>query len=116
MGGIVTSQHIVVKVGGALVADEVIKPANGSTVGFPRPWERRLTPESNPDGEITVDVETLGPNGAKNGPHLTRHASTHFMPGKTALFRVGLESRCVVYPQLARGHGALPGVRSRYVQ
>jgi len=40
MGGVVSALHIVIRVAGAVVDDEVVKPPRGSKVGFPQPWGR----------------------------------------------------------------------------
>jgi hypothetical protein len=108
MGGIISALHIVIHVGGAVVDDEVVKPPTSSLVGFPQPWEKKLV-ATDLAAEVDVDVDAVGPSGAAHGPHLTRHASTHFQPGKTSLLRVGLESRCVVYPPPPKGRGTVPG-------
>jgi len=112
MGGIASSEHIVVRVGGVVTSDEMVKPPNGDLMGFPRPWERRVKPPSDdPDAQVDVEVDTVGPQGPVRGPHLNRRASTHFQAGHTELLRVVLESRCVVYPVPTRGreHGSIPG-------
>jgi len=109
MGGIVSSLHIVIHVGGVTTVDEVVKPPSSSLVGFPAPWERRIEATGDDNAEVAVDVEAIGPRGATNGPHLKRHASTHLQPARQSLLRVGLESRCVVYPQQPKGHGSIPG-------
>ena len=41
MGGVVSALHIVIKVAGAVVDDEMVKPPRGSKVGFPQPWDDR---------------------------------------------------------------------------
>jgi hypothetical protein len=105
MGGMVSALHVTVKVAGAVVTDETIRPPNGSRVGFPRPWEKALT--ASGDAQVDVAVEALGADGAP--PLLTRLASTHVVPGRTDLLRVPLESRCVVVPPSPRGPGKVPG-------
>jgi hypothetical protein len=114
MGGIVSALHIVVRVAGTVISDEVVKPKGTSLVGFPQPWEKKVEADESQvrDGaEIDVVVEAAGPQGAQ-GPHLSRHATTHFQPGRPpgspALLRVGLESRCVVYPPPPKG-SRIPG-------
>ncbi len=106
MGGILSALHIVIRVGGTVTSDEVVKPPGLSLVGFPKPWEKRLDAPDDPNAEIDVEVEATG---APKGPKLTRHAVTHFQPGRTSLLRVGLESRCVVYPPPPKGRGRIPG-------
>jgi hypothetical protein len=109
MGGIVSSEHIVVRVGGVIASDDVIAPEHGSLVGFPKPWEKKLAASNDPNAQVDVEVELLGGAHAGDVPQLTRRASTHFQPGHTNLLRVGLESRCVVYPTHARRRGHVPG-------
>jgi hypothetical protein len=105
MGGIVSAMHVVIKVAGNVVTDEVVKPPSGSRAPFPAPWERTLSgSESAP---IDVAVEALGAAGGP--PLLTRLASTHFVPGPVELLRVPLESRCVVYLPTPRGPSKVPG-------
>jgi hypothetical protein len=106
MGGLISALHIVVKVGGAVRVDEVVKPKTPSLVGFPQPWEKKVDALDDPNAEVDVDVDATGSAG---GPHLHRRATTHFQPGRTSLLRVGLESRCVVYPPPPKGHGPIPG-------
>ncbi len=109
MGGIISALHIVIRVGGAVVSDEVVKPKGTSTVGFPAPWEKKLTATDDLGARVDVEVEAFGPRGNEHGPHVTRRASSHFLPGRTTLLRVGLESRCVVYPVEKRQRGRVPG-------
>jgi hypothetical protein len=107
MGGVVSALHIVVKVAGQIVDDETLKPPRGSRVGFPQPWEKRLSGEGKSDALVEVAVDAIGdPNQA---PLFTRFASTHFARGKTSLLRVRLESRCIVYPNVDRGNSKIPG-------
>ena len=97
MGGVVSSLHIVVKVDGAVVAEEDVKPPRGSRVGFPQPWEKTLSGAGKDDAKVDVEVVAMGdPNSPT--PLIRRLASTHFVPGKKSLLRVQLESRCIVYP------------------
>jgi len=51
----------------------------------------------------------VGDPTAGAAPLFTRLSSTHFVPGRTALLRIPLESRCIVYPVGARGNGKVPG-------
>ena len=105
MGGIVSSLHVVIRVGGAVVHDEVIAPPHGSKVGFPQPWEKRVV--AAPNARVDVTIDALGdPNAA---PLLTRRASTIAVAGGTSLLRIPLESRCVVYPVVPRGDSKVPG-------
>jgi hypothetical protein len=107
MGGIVTGLHIVTRVSGSVAVDETIKPPNGVRVGFPQPWEKTLSaPVADANAEVDVSVEATG---LADGAHLlTRLASTHFVPGRTELLRVQLESRCIVYPP-SPTPGKVPG-------
>jgi hypothetical protein len=107
MGGIVTGLHIVTRVAGAVVSDETIHPATGVHVGFPQPWERTLTaPLGDDRAKVDVSIEATGL--ASGTLLLTRLASTHFIPDRTALLRVQIESRCIVYPP-SRTPGKVPG-------
>jgi hypothetical protein len=108
MGGLVGALHVVIKVADQVVDDEVIKPPHGSKVGFPQPWEKKLTPPGASDAPIDLQVDALGdPNNPV--PLLTRRASTHFVPGASSLLRTQLESRCLVYPVVPRGTSKVPG-------
>jgi hypothetical protein len=108
MGGIVSALHVVVRVGGTVVDDERIAPPRGSRVGFPQPWEKTLLGGTGKVGApVEISVDALGDQGDK--PLFTRLASTHFVPGATALLRVPLEARCIVYPQQPRGTTRIPG-------
>jgi hypothetical protein len=112
MGGIVHSLHIVVRVDGAVARDEMIKPPHGSTVGFPQPWEARLSAGSDVHGPVDVRVDAFGSGGETTTPFLSRLSSTRFIPNHEMLLRVQLESRCVVYPPLklpAGGGRQAPG-------
>jgi hypothetical protein len=111
MGGQVSAMHVVIVVAGAVALDETVRPPSGSRVGFPQPWEKTLSaPAGDAAAEVDVTVEALGSGGG--APLLTRLASTHFVPGRTQLLRVQLESRCVVYPPTppaAPGRTKVPG-------
>jgi hypothetical protein len=109
MGGVVSSLHVVIKVAGAVVRDEMIKPPRGSTVGFPAPWEARLVADKDPRAPVDVRIDAFGSLGGSDTPLVTRLASTHFIPGKEQLVRVQLESRCIVYPAINRPRGSSPG-------
>jgi hypothetical protein len=109
MGGALSSLHVVVKVAGAVVRDEVIKPPHGSTVGFPQPWEGRLVGDEDPRAAVDVAIEAFGAMGGPTTPLVTRLASTHFVPGRQQLARIQLESRCIVYPTVNRPRGSAPG-------
>jgi hypothetical protein len=109
MGGVVSSLHVVIKVAGVVARDEVIRAPNGSTVGFPQPWEARLIADKDPRAEVDVQVDAFGSMGGPTTPLLTRLASTHFIPGREQLARIQLESRCVVYPAVKRQRGSVPG-------
>jgi hypothetical protein len=107
MGGVVSSLHVVVKVAGSVVTDEVIKPAKGSHAPFPQPWETTLSAAGAGAAPVDVSVEATGTEGAP--PLFTRLASTRFVPGRDELLRIQLESRCIVYPATPRGPGKVPG-------
>ena len=108
MGGVVSAVHIVVRVAGAVVVDEMVKPPRGSKVGFPQPWEKNISGDGKGNAKVDVEVEAIGdPNAA--APLLKRLSSTQFVPGKVTLLRVPLESRCVVYPVVDRGNSKVPG-------
>jgi hypothetical protein len=107
MGGIVSAVHIVIKVAGAVVTDEVIKPPKGSHAPFPPPWEKTLPASGAGAAQVDVSVEAIGTEGS--APLLTRLASTHFVPGRVELLRIQLESRCIVYLPTARGPSKVPG-------
>lgn len=108
MGGIVSALHIVVKIAGKVVTDETVRPPHGSKVGFPQPWEKTFASDGHDDVKVEVEVDAIGDPSAKD-PLIRRFASTTFVPGKSALLRVNLESRCVVYPTVARGDSKVPG-------
>ncbi|MGD0674817.1 MAG: hypothetical protein ABSC94_05325 [Polyangiaceae bacterium] len=114
MGGIVSALHVKVRVAGSVVVDELVKPPRGSKVGFPQPWERTLSapPSSGAlrqDAErIDVEVDAIGDPAAPT-PLIKRLSSTHFVPGRVALLRIPLESRCIVYPTMPRGQSKVPG-------
>jgi hypothetical protein len=108
MGGIVSALHIVIRVAGAVVTDEVIKPPRGSRVGFPQPWEKALSGAGKGTARDDVEVDAMG-DPSSPSPLLRRFSSTHFVPGHVALLRVPLESRCVVYPPTPRGQSKVPG-------
>jgi hypothetical protein len=97
MSGAVSALHVVVRVDGAVVADETVRPPGPSRAGFPQPWEKKLSaPVGDPAARVEVTVEAQGVEGA--APVLTRLASTRFVPGREQLLRVPLEARCVVHP------------------
>jgi hypothetical protein len=105
MGGALSSLHVVIKVDGGVVTDEVIKPPKGSHAPFPPPWEKTV---SGADGALAeVSVEAFG--GDAPAPLLTRLASTRFVRGHVELLRVQLESRCMVYPAPPPGPRKVPG-------
>jgi hypothetical protein len=108
MGGVVSALHVVIRQAGALVLDDVIKPPRGSKVGFPQPWEKTLSGGANGSAEVDVEVDALG-DPAAPAPLIKRLSSTHFVPGRTALLRIPLESRCIVYPAMPRGASKVPG-------
>ncbi len=108
MGGIVSALHIVIRVAGNVVTDEMIKPPHGSKVGFPQPWEKVLSGAGKAAARVEVEVDAIGDPSAP-APLIKRMSATHFVPGKVALLRVPLESRCVVYPPIARGQSKVPG-------
>jgi hypothetical protein len=107
MGGVVSALHVVIKVGGEVFDDEVVKPPHGSKVGFPQPWEKAIPAGAKSDAQVDVTIDAIGDPSA--APLFTRRASTHFVPKKNALLRVQLESRCIVYPVVARADSKVPG-------
>jgi hypothetical protein len=109
MGGVLSSLHIVVEVGGVVTSDEIVKPLHSSLVGFPPPWEKRIAATGDVAAPIEVTVEAFGSASPSGAPMLSRLAKTRFVEGRTALLRVPLESRCLVYPPAQRRRGAAPG-------
>ncbi len=107
MGGVVSALHVVIRVAGAVVDDERIQPPRGSRVGFPQPWEKTISGAGQGAASVEVAVEAIGDPSAK--PLFTRLSSTHFVPGRTALLRVPLEARCIVYPPVPPGPSKVPG-------
>ncbi|HEY3822269.1 MAG TPA: hypothetical protein VGL81_34125 [Polyangiaceae bacterium] len=105
MGGVVSALHVVIKVAGAVVTDEVLKPPKGSHAPFPQPWEKTLSGTAG--APVDVSVEAIGIEGP--APLLTRLASTHLVAGRAELLRIQLESRCIVYPPSPRASGKVPG-------
>jgi hypothetical protein len=108
MGGVVSSLHVVVEVGGVVTTDETVKPPNGSLVGFPQPWEKRIVATGDLESPVEVRVEAFGA-ASPGTPMLTRLAKTRFLEGRAELLRVPLESRCLVYPPPLRRRGGVPG-------
>jgi hypothetical protein len=106
LGGLLASMRVQVRVDGAVVDEETIRPAKGTHVAFPQPWEKTFeAPTSERTAKVDVTVEGLPAEGP---PMLTRLASTRFVPGTPELLRVQLESRCVVYP-VSPNAGKVPG-------
>jgi len=97
MGGVVSALHVVIRVADAVVDDEMIKPPRGSKVGFPQPWEKVISGAGKGDARVDVTIDAIGDPAAPQ-PLFRRLASTRFVPGRTALLRTLLESRCIVYP------------------
>jgi hypothetical protein len=108
MGGVVSSLHVVIRVAGNVVTDEVVKPPRGSRVGFPQPWEKSISGAGKSDALVEVQVDAIG-DPTSNVPLFTRLASSHFIPGRVSLLRVGLEARCIVYPVATRTDTRVPG-------
>jgi hypothetical protein len=94
---VVSALHIVIRVGGEVAVDEVVKPPRGSRVGFPQPWEKSLPGAGKGDAQVEVQVDAIGDPNAP-APLFTRLAAAQFVPGKVALLRVQLEARCIVFP------------------
>ncbi len=109
MGGVVSAVHVVVKVGGVVAKDEMIRPPHGSTVGFPQPWEARLVADKDRNAPVDVAIEAFGSIGGPTSPLISRLASTRFAPEREELVRIQLESRCIVYPTQKRPSGGAPG-------
>jgi hypothetical protein len=108
MGGVVTALHVVIRVAGAVVDDELIKPPHGSRVGFPQPFEKSLSGEGKGSARVDVEVDAIGDPSAAT-PLFKRLSSSHFIPGQVSLLRIPLESRCIVYPVTPRGASRVPG-------
>ena len=62
----------------------------------------------NGAAKVEVQVDAIGDPAAGAAPLFTRLSSTQLIPGHTALLRVPLESRCIVYPAPPRG-SKVPG-------
>jgi hypothetical protein len=107
MGGVVSALHVVIRVAGTIVDDERIEPPHGSRVGFPQPLERNISGAGKGTAKVDVMIDAIGDAAAK--PLFTRLSSAHFVPGHTALLRVQLESRCIIYPLVPRGASKIPG-------
>lgn len=107
MGGVVSALHVVVRVAGKVVDDEQIAPPRGSRVGFPQPWEKAIPGAGQDAAKVEVAIDAIGDPAAK--PLFTRLSSSNFVPGRTALLRIPLESRCIVYPVVPRGGSKIPG-------
>jgi hypothetical protein len=107
MGGVVSALHVVIRVAGTVVDDERLQPPHGSRVGFPQPWEKAISGAGQGAAKVEVAIEAIGDPAAK--PLFTRLSSAHFVPGTTALLRVPLEARCIVYPPVVRGASKIPG-------
>jgi hypothetical protein len=108
MGGVVSALHVVIKVDGAVVVDEVVKPPRGSRVGFPQPWEKSVSGAGKGDARVDVQVDAIGDPNA-TAPLFTRLASSQFVRGRVSLLRIPLEARCIVYPPTPRGNSKVPG-------
>ncbi|MGO8996613.1 MAG: hypothetical protein ACLQVI_25140 [Polyangiaceae bacterium] len=108
MGGVVSALHVVIRVAGAVVDDEMIKPPRGSRVGFPQPFERPLSGVGKGTARVEVEVDAIGDPSSPT-PLFKRLSSTHFVPGRDSLLRIPLESRCIVYPATPRGASKVPG-------
>jgi hypothetical protein len=108
MGGVVSALHVVIRVAGNVVDDERVQPPRGSRVGFPQPWEKTIPGAGKGNAKVDVSVEAIGGDLTAK-PLFTRLSSTHFVPGSTALLRVPLEARCIVYPVVPRGTSKVPG-------
>lgn len=107
MGGMVSALHVVLRVDGLVVDDEMVKPPHGSKVGFPQPWEKKLADPPKDSSRVDVEVDAIGNPSA--APLFQRLSSTQFVRGETKLLRVPLESRCIVYPPTPRGNSKVPG-------
>src|SRR5262249_56986117 len=97
MGGVVSSLHVVIKIGGNVAVDEVVKPPRGSRVGFPQPWEKALDGTGKGDALVEVKVDAIGdPNTP--APLFTRLASARFVPGPSSLLPLQLTPPCILHP------------------
>jgi hypothetical protein len=108
MGGVVSALHVVIRVAGTVVDDEMIMPPRGSKVGFPQPWEKTLSGAGKGAAKVDVEVDAIGDPSAP-APLFQRLSSTHFVPGKVQLLRIPLEARCIVYPVVQRPGSKVPG-------
>ncbi len=77
-------------------------------MGFPQPWEKVLPGAGKGAARVEVEVDAIG-DPASPTPLFKRLSSTQFVPGRVALLRVPLESRCIVYPPTPRGASKVPG-------
>ena len=109
MGGVVSALHIVIRVAGTVVDDERVQPPHGSKVGFPQPWEKTLPGPARGQPRRSMSKSTPSATRRPRRRSSQRLSSTHFVPGRTALLRIPLESRCIVYPAMPRGASKVPG-------
>jgi hypothetical protein len=108
MGGLISIVHIVVRVAGVVVKEETLRRGDRAPLAFPRPWEARLSSAKDGNDEVEVEVDAFDAARPET-PLLTRHAETHFVPGREMLLRLSLEARCIVYPSPPRPPGSPPG-------
>ena len=106
MGGLITAMHVVVRIDGAVVTDETVRPPHGSRAGFPQPWESTVTAPPGSGSQVEVEVDAIGQNEATM---LTRLGSTRFASGAPRLLRIPLETRCLVFPPQPTAPGKPPG-------
>ena len=57
MGGVVSALHVVIRVAGTVVDDEMVTPPRGSRVGFPQPWEKTVSGAGKKDARVDVEVD-----------------------------------------------------------
>ena len=87
--------HVVMKASGAVIKDELLTTAD---MAAPLKLPSELPFLDLPGGApIEVTLDAFRP-GDTSTPLLTRRAATEIVAGKQLLFRVALDSRCVVAP------------------
>jgi len=87
--------HVVMKVAGKITKEEDLTTASASS---PLELPTELAFEDLAGGtDVAVQLDAFGVGGGST-PLTTRTGSTKIIAGKTLLFRVALDSRCVVSP------------------
>jgi hypothetical protein len=89
------SLHVVMRAAGSVVKEETLAAGSSSApLKLPAELPFRDLPGGTPV-EITIDAFRPGDDTT---PLLTRRAATEIVAGKTLLFRVAVDSRCIVAP------------------